>query len=152
MLTVYVVTNYYLADKYYFICQISYTGKPVIRCDSRGDGTFASSRNGNRMHQGIDLCAEIGTPVLAARSGIVMAAKSNRGMGNYVIIRHSFNLVSIYGHLSQIFVTKNQFVRQGHIIGSVGKTGNARNPSIQPHLHFEIRKNGIPQDPLEYLG
>jgi len=72
-------------------------------------------------------------------------------MGNYVVIRHSLNLVSIYGHLSQIFVTKNQFVRQGGIIGSVGKTGNARHPGIQPHLHFEIKKNGIPQDPLEYL-
>ena len=151
LLTVYAAANYYFADKCYFLCPITYPGNPVIRCDSRGDGTFASSRNGNRMHQGIDLCAEIGTPVKAARSGMVIAAKTNRGMGNYVIIRHNLNLISIYGHLSRIFVTKNQLVRQGHIIGSVGKTGNARNPGIQPHLHFEIRKNGIPQDPSEYL-
>ncbi len=151
MLAIYAATNYYLSDKYYFLSPINYDGNLIVRNDSRGDGTFASSRNGNRMHQGIDLFAEIGTPVLAARSGIVTVAKKSRGMGNYVVIRHSLNLVTIYGHLSQIFVTKNQFIRQGNIIGSVGKTGNARHPGIQPHLHFEIRKNGIPQDPIEYL-
>jgi len=151
ILAIYSAINYYFADKYYFLCPIRYDTSPIVRSDSRGDGLFGSSRNGNRMHQGIDLFAQVGTPVLAARSGIVTAAKSNRGMGNYVIIRHSFNLVSIYGHLSQIFVTKNQFVRQGSILGSVGKTGNARHPGIQPHLHFEVKKNGIPQDPLEYL-
>jgi apolipoprotein N-acyltransferase len=151
ILAFYAAASYYFTDKYYFLSPINYNGNLVVRNDSRGDGSFASSRNGNRMHQGIDLFAEIGTPVLAARSGIVTVAKKSRGMGNYVVIRHSLNLVSIYGHLSQIFVTKNQFVRQGGIIGSVGKTGNARHPGIQPHLHFEIKKNGIPQDPLEYL-
>jgi len=151
ILAVYAAINYYFSDKYYFICPINYNGNIIVRSDSRGDGFFGSSRNGNRMHQGIDLYAPIDTPVLAVRSGIVTAAKKSRGMGNYVIIRHSFNISSIYGHLSQILVTKNQIVRQGHIIGTVGKTGNAKSPGIQPHLHFEIRKNGIPQEPLKYL-
>ena len=104
------------------------------------------------MHQGIDLFAEVGEPVLAVRAGLVISVKNSKGMGNYIVLRHNLSLVTIYGHLSEIYVRKNQLVRQGDIIGAVGKTGNANYRSMQPHLHFEIRKNGIPQDPLEYLG
>jgi murein DD-endopeptidase MepM/ murein hydrolase activator NlpD len=147
----YLVFAYYTADKYYFLCPIKYNGSCVIRSDPGGDGSFASSRNGRRIHQGIDLLADTGTPVLAVRSGLVISAKRNRGMGNFVILRHSPSLITIYGHLSRIDVVKNQCVRQGEVIGAVGKTGNARNSIIQPHLHFEIRKNGVPQNPLEYL-
>jgi len=103
------------------------------------------------VHEGIDLFAEIGSPVLACRSGRIIAARKNRGMGNYIIIRHPGNIITVYGHLFRIYVYKNAFVRQGQVIGSVGKTGNANYRDIQPHLHFEIRKNGIPQDPLVYL-
>lgn len=147
----YYVISFYFIDKYYFLSPINYSGDFIIRSDIRGDGFFGSHRNGSRTHQGIDLFAEVGTPVLAARSGIVIQAKSSRGMGNYVIIRHSLKLATIYGHLSWINVSRNQFIRQGHIIGSVGKTGNANYRDIQPHLHFEVKKNGIPQDPLGYL-
>jgi len=72
-------------------------------------------------------------------------------MGNFIIIRHPGNIITMYGHLFRIYVNKNAFVRQGEVIGSVGKTGNANYRDIQPHLHFEIRKNGVPQDPLEYI-
>jgi murein DD-endopeptidase MepM/ murein hydrolase activator NlpD len=72
-------------------------------------------------------------------------------MGNFVVIRHWDNLATIYGHLAQIYVTEGDFVRQGQVIGAVGKTGNANYRDIQPHLHFEVRKSGIPQDPIEYL-
>ena len=72
-------------------------------------------------------------------------------MGKYIIIRHRDNIITIYGHLGNIFVGKNDYVRQGQVIGSVGKTGNARAAAILAHLHFEIRKNGIPLDPLEYI-
>ena len=138
-------------DKQYFISPIEYKGDIVIRNDNCGDGLFASSRSGRRMHKGIDLFADVGTPVLSAKSGRVVSATANRGMGKYVIIRHRDNIITIYGHLSAIFVQKNDSVRQGQVIGSVGKTGNARSSQILPHLHFEIRKNGIPQDPLEYI-
>jgi len=145
------IIGLYFLDKSYFLSPIEYKRDIVIRSDSRGEGFFLASRNGRRMHNGLDLFAAIGTPVLASRSGIVIAAKQNRGMGNYVVIKHPFNITTIYGHLSTIAVRKGNFLRQGEIIGSVGKTGNANYRDMQPHLHFEVRKNGVPQDPLEYL-
>ena len=151
VMPIYLSLSLYFIDKNYFICPIEFKGDAVIRCDRRGEGFFAAKRNGNRVHEGIDFFAEIGTPVLACRSGRIVAARKNRGMGNFIIIRHPGNIISIYGHLSKIYVHKNAFVRQGEIIGVVGKTGNAKYPDIQPHLHFEVRKDGIPQDPLGYL-
>lgn len=138
-------------DKQYFICPIEYQSDIIIRNDHRGEGLFATSRSGRRMHQGVDLFAPVGTPILAAKNGKVISATQNKGMGKYIIIRHKNNMTSIYGHLSKILVHKDDSVHQGQIIGSVGKTGNARFRDIFPHLHFEIRKNGIPQDPLEYI-
>lgn len=138
-------------DKQYFICPIEYKNDILIRNDNRGDGLFASSRSGRRMHKGIDLLADVGEAVLAAKSGKVISATRNRGMGKYVIIRHADKCITIYGHLSEILVRKNDRVRQGQVIGRVGKTGNARPADMLPHLHFEIRKNGVPQDPLGYI-
>lgn len=151
VMPIYLLISLYFIDKHYFLCPIEYKQGVVIRCDSRGEGFFTAKRNGNRVHEGIDLFAEIGSPVLACRSGRVIAVRKNRGMGNFIIIRHPGNIISIYGHLSKIYVTQNKFVRQGQIIGAVGKTGNANYPDIQPHLHFEVRRDGIPQDPMEYL-
>lgn len=138
-------------NKQHFVCPIEYKSDILVRKDNRGDGFFAASRSGRRLHNGIDLLADIGIPVLAAKSGKVVSATQNRGMGKHVIIRHRDNIITIYGHLSEISVRKNDFVRRGQVIGRVGKTGNARHYGIMPHLHFEIRKNGVPQDPLEYI-
>lgn len=149
--SVYVFLGLASMDKRYFVCPIEYKSDIIIRNDDRGDGLFATSRSGRRIHKGIDLLAEVGTPVLSAKSGRVISATRNRGMGKYVIVRHRGNIITIYGHLSEIYVRKNDYVRQGEVIGSVGKTGNARFGGILPHLHFEIRKNGVPQDPLEYI-
>ena len=151
VLPFYLVFSIYSLDKDYFLCPIKYKGRVIIRSDSRGNGSFASPRNGNRLHNGIDLLAEMEAPVYASRSGRVIAAGGNNGMGNYVKIEHREGLVTIYGHLSQIYVTLNEFIRQGKIIGTVGKTGNANHPKIQPHLHFEVRKGDIPQNPLDFL-
>ncbi len=142
---------FWFLDKSYFLCPVEYQRDIVVRCDGRGDGFFGAERSGRRLHEGIDLYAAVGTPVLAARSGKVIAARHTRGMGNFVIIRHWGNITTIYGHLSKIYVSKGRFVRQGDVIGAVGKTGNANYRGIMPHLHFEVRKNGVPQDPLEYL-
>jgi len=138
-------------DKQYFICPIKYKSDIIIRNDNRGDGLFASSRSGRRIHKGLDLLADVGTVVYAAKSGKVVSATQNKGMGKYIIIRHRDSIITIYGHLSNIFVRKNDYIRQGQVIGSVGKTGNARAAGMLPHLHFEIRKNGVPLDPLEYI-
>ena len=141
----------YLLNKKSFLCPIAYHRDMIIRVDSGGDGFFAADRSGNRLHQGVDLLADIGEPVLAPRSGWVTAAKGSKGMGNFIVIRHSASIATIYGHLSRIDVKKGDFVRQGQVIGAVGKTGNARGRIIEAHLHFEVRKGGVPQDPLEYL-
>lgn len=151
IIPIFLLVSLYFLDKSYFLCPIEYKNDIIIRCDSRGDGLFAAERNGNRFHEGVDLYAPVGTPVYASRSGKVISAKRSRGMGNYIIIRHAGDIITIYGHLSKIYIAFGEFVRQGDIIGAVGKTGNADFRDIQPHLHFEVRKNGIPQDPLEYL-
>ena len=151
LICVYVFLGLAWMDKQYFICPIKYKNDIIIRNDYRGDGLFASSRSGKRIHQGLDLLADVGTAVCAAKSGKVISATQNKGLGKYVIIRHRGNIITIYGHLSNIFVRKDDYVRQGQAIGSVGKTGNARAADMLPHLHFEIRKNGVPLDPLEYI-
>jgi len=151
-LSVYIPQSLGCLDKDYFSYPVQYKRDIIIRSDGWGDGFFAANRNGRRQHQGIDLLAEVGTPVLATRSGKVVSAKQNNGMGKYIIIKHAGNFTSIYGHLSKIYVTNGEFVRQGQIIGLVGKTGNANYRGIQAHLHFEIRKGGVPADPLEYLS
>jgi murein DD-endopeptidase MepM/ murein hydrolase activator NlpD len=148
----FLIISLYFLDKNYFLCPIEYKGGIFVRCDSRGNGFFGSPRSGNRLHEGIDLFAQIGTPVLAVRLGkVVVSEEQYKGMGKYVVIRHPGNLVTIYGHLSKICVKRGQWVRQGEVIGEVGKTGNANYRDIQPHLHFEVRAAGVPSDPLEYL-
>ena len=138
-------------DRQRFICPIEYKKDILVRNDSRGKGLFAAGRSGRRLHRGIDLVAYLGVPVLAAKDGQIISATQNRGMGKYVIILHRGNIITIYGHLSEVMVKKDDFVRQGQVIGRVGKTGNAKFCGITPHLHFEIRKGGVPQDPLEYI-
>jgi murein DD-endopeptidase MepM/ murein hydrolase activator NlpD len=140
------------SDKFEFLSPIDYSGDIPIRRDDYGDGTFGARRGrGRRTHLGIDILAEVGTPVRAAKSGVVLNAERNHGMGKYVEIKHRQGLVTIYGHLSKIFVHKGERVKQGQIIGSVGKTGNANRRLILAHLHLEVRKLGMPQDPVDYL-
>jgi murein DD-endopeptidase MepM/ murein hydrolase activator NlpD len=146
----YALSLYYL-DKQAFFCPVRYKRDFIIRSDGRGDGFFAAERSGNRTHKGLDLLAEVGTPVFACRSGIVIAARQNNGMGKFVIIQHAVDTTTLYGHLSEIYVREKQFLKQGEKIGAVGKTGNANYRDILPHLHLEVRKNGAHQDPLEYL-
>lgn len=141
----------YYMDKAYFLCPINFSGDIIIRNDDYGDGVFNSRRSGGRHHAGIDLLADVGTPIFASRRGVVVEARENNGMGKYVEIKHNGGLTTIYGHLSEIDVSRGQMVRQGDLLGRVGKTGNARNPAMKAHLHFEVRKNNIPQDPMEYL-
>lgn len=95
------------------------------------------------IHQGLDLAAPEGTPVYAAREGKVSEVGKDAVLGNYIIISHGENWVSLYGHLSKIETVLNQQVNSGSLIGRVGTTGQ----STGPHLHFELRQNGKPQNP-----
>ena len=100
-----------------------------------------------RMHNGIDISAPMGTPIKAADSGTVVLADWNGGYGKCVIINHGGGMATLYGHLSEIQVAYGQQVSQGQVIGLCGSTGF----STGPHLHFEVRINGSPADPLSYL-
>jgi len=99
------------------------------------------------LHPGIDLGAPYGAPIHAAGSGTVVWCGWMSGYGNLVMIDHHNGLATAYGHQSQIAVGCNQEVAQGQVIGYVGSTGY----STGPHLHFEVRLNGTPVDPLGYL-
>jgi len=99
------------------------------------------------MHQGIDLAAPEGTEVFAVADGVVTATGFDPVYGNYIIISHSNNWKSLYGHLSSIYTLLRQDVKSGSLIGSVGSTGQ----STGPHLHFELRQDGKPFDPAGRL-
>ena len=119
----------------------------MIRQDAKGDGRFGAPRSGHRTHRGIDLAAPLGSPVRAARSGVVVTTGTHRGLGRYVELEHRGGLHSLYAHLQTIEVDVGRRVRQGDRLGTVGKTGNARSRLITPHVHFEMVKDGQPVDP-----
>ncbi|HEY5161335.1 MAG TPA: peptidoglycan DD-metalloendopeptidase family protein, partial [Gaiellaceae bacterium] len=101
-----------------------------------------------RMHEGIDIGAAQGTPIYAAASGTVNYAGWEGGYGNLTVIDHGNGLATAYGHQSQLAVSSGQTVSRGQVVGYVGSTGH----STGPHLHFEVRVNGAPIDPLSYLS
>ena len=104
-------------------------------------------RRGASFHDGIDISAPEGTPIKAIGSGEVIYSDQLRGYGNLVILRHSGGLVSVYAHNQVNLVHQGQVVGQGDMIAKVGSTGRVTGP----HLHLEIRKNNVAQDPLLYL-
>lgn len=102
---------------------------------------------GRHFHSGLDIANVSGTPVGAADNGVAYDFPSSYGYGNHVIIVHGNGWVSVYGHLSRFAVGSGDAVHAGDVIGYEGSTGN----STGPHLHFEIRFNDVPRNPLQYL-
>ena len=101
----------------------------------------------SRMHTGVDLGASSGTPIKAAEGGTVVMAGPNGGYGNWTLIDHGGGLATGYGHQSAIGVRVGQQVSRGEVIGRVGSTG----ASTGPHLHWEVRVNGNPVDPMGWV-
>lgn len=132
----------------YFKCPIKNgVGGMALRNDSRGSGEFGAKRVNGHFHTGIDILAPVNTPVYASRSGLAFCLNVPTGYGKYVMIYHPDGVQSIYAHLSAWNIPPVKNVKQGDAIGFVGKTGNAANRSMEPHLHFEIRVNGVPRNP-----
>lgn len=114
---------------------------------SRGGISSRFGMRWGRMHTGVDIAASYGSPVEASDAGKVIFAGWESGYGKLIKIDHENGYVTYYGHLSSILVKVGQRVAKGDVIGKVGATGHVTGP----HLHFEVRKDGIPQNPMNYL-
>lgn len=114
------------------------------------DGGIITSRFGQRNgrnHDGIDIGAKEGTPILAAADGKVVFNGWMHGYGRMLIVKHANHLTTVYAHNSKNKVKKNSRVKRGQVIAEVGQTGR----STGPHLHFEVRNDTHPKNPLLYL-
>jgi murein DD-endopeptidase MepM/ murein hydrolase activator NlpD len=100
-----------------------------------------------RMHTGVDITAERGTPVYATADGIVVEEEGTSGYGIVVIINHGYSYQTLYAHLSKKVVNAGKRVKRGELIGYVGSTGL----SVGPHLHYEVIKNGVKVNPVHYF-
>lgn len=101
-----------------------------------------------QFHNGVDMAAPSGSPILAAYDGEVVAADYSASMGNYIMINHGDGIITIYMHASSLSVSKGQTVVRGEEIGKVGSTGR----STGPHLHFSVRKDGNYVSPWSYIS
>lgn len=119
--------------------------KPITGTITSRFGSVSSIRSG--AHTGLDIGASSGTPVKVAASGTVVWAGYKGSLGNLVVVQHSNGVQTYYGHCSKIYVSSGQTVSQGQTISAVGSTGN----STGPHLHFEIRVNGVAYNPQNYV-
>ena len=101
----------------------------------------------NAMHEGVDFSAEVGTPVVSAAGGVVVEGSMHPQYGNLIEIDHGNGFSTRYAHLSKINVRVGQLVKRGQLIAATGNTGR----STGPHLHFEVRFQGVAQNPARFL-
>jgi murein DD-endopeptidase MepM/ murein hydrolase activator NlpD len=110
--------------------------------------TSSYGKRWGKEHEGIDMAAPIGTPVFAAAAGsVIYAGDQVRGYGNMVVVKHDGGLVTVYAHNSLMLVHTGDRVALGQEIARIGDTGRA----TAPHLHFEVRRGEVPQDPMLFL-
>ena len=102
----------------------------------------------NDYHPGVDIANNIGTPVVATADGKVIISGRSSGYGNLIQIDHGNGIITFYGHNSQLIVQVGQMVKKGQMIAYMGSTGN----STGPHVHYEIRVNGTPVNPANFLN
>jgi murein DD-endopeptidase MepM/ murein hydrolase activator NlpD len=100
------------------------------------------------FHEGMDIAAQTGTPVMAPADGVVIRAGFGTGYGNVVELSHGYGIKTIFGHNSRLNVKTGQRVKRGDVISYVGDSGS----STGPHLHYEVRLNGLPVNPVRYLN
>lgn len=100
------------------------------------------------FHEGMDIAAQTGTPVVAPADGVVIKAGFGTGYGNMVELSHGYGIKTVFGHNSRLNVKTGQHVKRGDVIAYVGDSGS----STGPHLHYEVRVNGLPVNPVKYLN
>ncbi len=101
-----------------------------------------------KFHEGMDIAAQTGTPVVAPADGVVIKAGFSTGYGNMVEISHGYGVKTLYAHNSRVNVKAGQRIKRGEVISYVGDSGS----STGPHLHYEVRVNGLPVNPVRYLN
>ncbi len=126
---------------------IAVSGSGLLSWPVSGPVTSGYGLRWGRMHEGIDIAVGSGTPVYAAAAGTVIYAGWLGGYGNLVVVDHGNGLSTAYGHNSSLVSSVGQAVAAGEVIAYSGSTGH----STGPHVHFEVRVNGSPVDPLGYL-
>ena len=100
-----------------------------------------------QLHEGIDIANRIGSPIVAPADGVISRVFKNFGFGLMVEVNHGYGIVTRYGHLSKSYVKVGQRVKRGERIAAIGKSGRATGP----HLHYEVRLNGVPLNPKKYI-
>jgi murein DD-endopeptidase MepM/ murein hydrolase activator NlpD len=101
-----------------------------------------------KFHEGMDIAAQTGTPVVTPADGVVIKAGFSTGYGNMVEISHGYGIKTVFGHNTRLNVKAGQRVKRGDVISYVGDTGT----STGPHLHYEVRVNGLPVNPVKYMN
>jgi len=99
------------------------------------------------FHNGLDIGAATGTLIYATADGIASHTAKERYIGKVVLINHGYGMATRFGHLDEILVKKGQKVKRGDVIGKVGNTGR----STGPHVHYEVRLNGVKVNPIKYI-
>ena len=145
--------SFWKAEPYYRCPVPILSDRVLIRNDAFGKGRFGASRGskGQRSHKGVDLLVKVGNPIKASKSGRVIVAGIGKGYGWYVELLHPDGRRTRYAHLNKVVVSSGQWVRAGDVLGEAGKSGNAGDPRMRPHLHFEIREGDQALDPLKLM-
>jgi len=121
---------------------------PVLGWVTSGFGFRTNPFTGlSQMHEGLDISNRSGTVVIASGSGMISDTGTDLSHGKFVVISHGFGMTSRYNHLNKVLVKAGQKVKRGDKIGEVGLTGR----TTGPHLHYEVRVNGIPVNPMRYV-
>ncbi len=121
---------------------------PVMGWVTSGFGFRTNPFTGlTQMHEGIDISNRVGTPVVAPANGIISDIGSDWVHGKVLVISHGFGMITRYSHLNKVFVKVGQKVKRGEKIAEIGMSGK----TTGPHLHYEVRLNGIPVNPMRYI-
>lgn len=136
-----------LIDQKVFLSALP-TRRPAVGYPTSGFGVRRSPYGDrDKMHEGLDIANMSGTPIKATANGAVKHAGLKPGYGKLVVIDHGYGMETWYGHASKVLVKLGQKVKRGESIGLIGNSGR----STGPHVHYEVRVNGIPVDPLPYI-